>query len=562
MMYKPISIREAIQKINETWFLPAIQRPYDWGERNKKELFIYKLFDSIIRRYPIGGLIIWETSKKIAFRDFLTDYHSEKLAKIRDKGLWGKGDKHLVYDGQQRLQSLFSCLKYTFHNKVLCFNLLFDLDSNKEPEGFNFFERHKKPEAGYLKLNELFSCCRREKVEFKRKVLKRLNILSDKEQLTVEKNFDNLWTLFVETEIRLLSYYPLESDLSPKEVVDIFKRINTTGMKLTNTEILFSDIKRIQFDFEEQIWEASLKIKKMTNGFSFGPDNILKTLFLLIKGGVKVDPQRVNESELKKFVTVWSELKSPLCSFFYDFLYREFKINHEKIVGLKDALIPLIVYFYYMRTKNRLKFKDFSEKSIINMKKYLIISQLNYWNLQSYFDNFHRIIRDNVTKNLDFPFEKIRNFVKNAKIKREIGLESDDFDDTYQPWFALKVLAPNREYSYLSNPDERFNPEIDHIFPKTPENGEDYPKKYFKWVNTVWNLQPIKGEINNLKLNTPPKEFFSKYRKYLQDYDHLPNKNLNNKIWLDKYAKDFIQLRKKNMIRFLKNYYGLKIKDN
>lgn len=31
MYYEPISIRKAVQNINETWFLPAIQRPYDWG---------------------------------------------------------------------------------------------------------------------------------------------------------------------------------------------------------------------------------------------------------------------------------------------------------------------------------------------------------------------------------------------------------------------------------------------------------------------------------------------------------------------------------------------------
>src|SRR3990172_3407544 len=142
MYYKPISIREAVRNINETWFLPAIQRPYDWGERTKKEQFIYQLFDSLLRRYPIGTLIIWETKQKIPFRDFLTDYNSEKLARIRDKGLWGKHDKNLVYDGQQRLQSLYSCLKYTFHNKILCYDLLFDPDLNKEPQGFSFFQKN------------------------------------------------------------------------------------------------------------------------------------------------------------------------------------------------------------------------------------------------------------------------------------------------------------------------------------------------------------------------------------------------------------------------------------
>ena len=49
--------------------------------------FIYKLFDSVIRRYPIGTLITWQTKKSIPFRDFLKDYDTEKLEKIKDEGL-------------------------------------------------------------------------------------------------------------------------------------------------------------------------------------------------------------------------------------------------------------------------------------------------------------------------------------------------------------------------------------------------------------------------------------------------------------------------------------------
>jgi uncharacterized protein with ParB-like and HNH nuclease domain len=89
MFYQPVSIRNAVENVNYKWFLPAIQRPYDWGNRTNKEVFIYKLFDSIIREYPIGTLIIWETDQQIPYRPFLTDFDSEKLSKIVDSGQWG-----------------------------------------------------------------------------------------------------------------------------------------------------------------------------------------------------------------------------------------------------------------------------------------------------------------------------------------------------------------------------------------------------------------------------------------------------------------------------------------
>ncbi|MFB0503066.1 MAG: DUF262 domain-containing protein [Candidatus Bathyarchaeia archaeon] len=544
--------------------MPAIQRPYDWGERDKKELFIYKLFDSIIREYPIGTLIVWETGKKIPYRPFHDDYDSEKLPRIMDKGLWSRKDKLLIYDGQQRLQSLYSCLKFTFHNKVLCFNLLFDPNQDKNPNGFKFFQKHEEPEQGYLKLNELYSCNRKQAAEFEDRVLDRLKrakgSLSKKEELRVKNNLKQLWKLFIDMDTKLLSYYLLQKDLDQKEVVDVFKRINTTGMKLTRSEILFSEIKRIQFDFEEQIWDANYRIKKMTNGFSFSPDGTLQVLYLLVKGTIRVDPERVRGSELGEFVETWSKLNSPLRSFFYDFLYREFRINHERIIKVKRAIIPIIAHFYYMRVLHNCKFKDFSTKSITNMKKHLIFSQSLYWDLQTYIDNFHRIIEAVCakSKNAAFPFQKLKNFVA-ARTRRTADLTSEDFNSPYLRWFALKVLTPTREFSYLGDPDERFNPELDHIFPTTPQSTGEYPQKYYDWAYTVWNQQPVKGEINNLKRNQPPKEFFSKYPKYLKDYDFLPTTNLNDEQWLDKHAKEFIQARKKKMVSFIESNYGINL---
>jgi len=565
MFYKPISVREALQNINETWFLPAIQRPYDWGERNKKEHFIYKLFDSLLRRYPIGTLIIWQTKKPIPFRDFLKDYDTEKLEKIKDRGLWSDPNKHLVYDGQQRLQSLYSCLKYTFHNKVLCYDLLFNPEKNKDSQGFKFFKKNEKLEPKYLRLNELYSCNIHQQAEFEESVVNRFNAdLNKEERLLVKKNLKNLWNVFVEGDIKLLAFYPLKVDLDEKEVVDIFRRINTTGMQLTKSEILFSEIKRIQFDFEENIWNSCHKIKKGT-GYSISPDEVLKILFLLIKEGIRVDPERIGEEELKEFVKIWKKLESPLMSFFSDFIYKEFKINHEKIINLKRPLIPLIAYFYYMRAIKGYKYKDFTSRSIENMKKYFVISQLNYWEMDSYVDNFHRKIKEIITQgtsrrkgSLDFPFEKLKNFVKKGD-KRECGISSSNFDNKYLRWFILKILIPDREYHYIKDPDERFNPEIDHIFPLNPSSEKKYPKKYYKWANTIWNLQPIKGEINAIKLNTPPQEFFIKYHKYLKDYNFLPNTNLKDVIWSDKNAKKFIQRRKSKMLKFVKDEYGITV---
>jgi uncharacterized protein with ParB-like and HNH nuclease domain len=565
MYYAPLSIREAVENVNATWYLPAIQRPYDWGERHKKKEFIYKLFDSIIREYPIGTLIIWETNKEVPFRAFLEDYDSEKLTKIFDKGHWKK-DKKLIYDGQQRLQSLFSCLRYTFHNEVLCYDLLFDTNTNKEPKGFKFVTKQEEPEFNYVRLDELFCCNRKQQADYEEKVLEKLKSsksdLTKEEILRAKSNLKQLWKLLIDTDTKLLSYYPLQKDLDEKEVLDIFKRINTTGMELTKSEILFSEIKRIQFDFEEQIWKTNSRIKKLTNGFCSTPDRILQILNLIVKGTIRVDPERTDESELKDYTEAWSRLESPLTEFAYDFMYREFKLTDEEILGSKQAIVPLIIYFYYKRVLNNCRFRDFSAKTISNLKKYLIYSQLLFWDLQSHIDNAQRIIKKGCEKDskFDFPFQTLKNYVDNNT--RRFAEINADRDLDYQPqhWFVLKILTPNRAFSFVSKEGERLEPEIDHIFPKTPASQEHLSKRYDKWVRTVWNLQPVKGEINNLKRASFPKTFFTKYPVYLKDYDCLPTKDLNNPIWLNKSAVDFIKLRGEKMMTFIKNNYGVEIK--
>ena len=470
----------------------------------------------------------------------------------------------MIYDGQQRLQSLYSCLKYTFHGRILCYNLLFDLRSDKESAGFKFFKKHEEPDANYIKLNELYSCSRKHVAEFEDEILERFRKaknLAKKEELLVKSNLKQLLKLFVETDTKLLSYYPLEKELDEDEVLGIFKRINTTGMQLTNSEILFSELKKDRFDFEEKMWDASLEVKKQTgSGFSFGPDNILQTAHLIVKGTVRMDPERLDASERRKLIETWPDLKSPLYSFFYDFLYREFKITHEKIITYKTALLPLIAYFYYMRTIKRRKFRDFSAKSLDRMKKYFVISQLLDWSLQGHVDEFHRIVKNECGKTgkCDFPYQKIINFVKREG-KRPAELKSEYLDYPYQRWFVLKIASPEKAFSFECEPDERFNPEIDHIFPATPDHPGRYSKKYYKWVETVWNLQPVKGEINNLKRAKLPQEFFSRYPKYLKDYDFLPSHNAQDEIWQPKHAPEFIRERKRKMVAWFRNCYGLPI---
>jgi hypothetical protein len=213
-----------------------------------------------------------------------------------------------------------------------------------------------------------------------------------------------------------------------------------------------------------------------------------------------------------------------------------------------------------MHLNRQEEFKDFSQESLANMKKYLIFSQVLDWGLQNYIDNFCRIIKDICLGNsqCNFPFEKLLEFVNSAGIRRKTSITSGDFSSSSY-WFGLKIITPNKPFNFVKDPEERFNPEIDHIFPETPAIAPLPPEKYFKFNQDLWNLQPVKGEINAYKLNTPPRNFFMQYSKYLKDYDFLPTVDLTDKIWLMENASVFIQMRKKQIVSWIKQYYDIDI---
>jgi uncharacterized protein with ParB-like and HNH nuclease domain len=104
MSYKPRTLFRLIEEINKGLFLPHIQRPFVWDEDQ-----MLRLFDSLMRNYPIQTLLFWRTKDEIKARRFmdqvawdadLSDFYEANVSK---EGI----EKAFVLDGQQRLHSLF-----------------------------------------------------------------------------------------------------------------------------------------------------------------------------------------------------------------------------------------------------------------------------------------------------------------------------------------------------------------------------------------------------------------------------------------------------------------------
>ena len=93
------SIGEVVEKVNNgTLKIPQFQRDFVWTLP-----MAASLLDSVLRRYPIGSLILWETKEKL---------HAEKEIGGLSLPPTPSGQcTTYVLDGQQRVTTLFAALR-------------------------------------------------------------------------------------------------------------------------------------------------------------------------------------------------------------------------------------------------------------------------------------------------------------------------------------------------------------------------------------------------------------------------------------------------------------------
>lgn len=105
MSYKAWTLFRLIGDINQSLYLPHIQRPFVWEEEQ-----MTKLFDSLMRNYPIQTLLFWRTKDEIKARSFMDTVSWETdLSALYNENISRPGvEKVFVLDGQQRLQSLYA----------------------------------------------------------------------------------------------------------------------------------------------------------------------------------------------------------------------------------------------------------------------------------------------------------------------------------------------------------------------------------------------------------------------------------------------------------------------
>jgi len=558
MRNKKDTIRKFVSMVNNEeeqggLWLPNIQRYFIW----KKEQ-IEKLFDSIMREYPIGNFLIWKTKEPVKMRKFidnykdglkLVDFYVPKNNKI----------KLLVLDGQQRLQSLFIALRGSYNGEELYFNVL----SGKEEKAdikfeFRFLSSDKaKIENGWVKLKDIVfenrtsyaianDLIKKINDEQKKKLMSNL---SEEEIDLIHNNISLVINQFCNSNNPIISYTELDSVDNPEiytlnEVVEIFIRANSGGTPLSKSDLMFSLLTANWEDVEEDL----TNFLEDLNGtaFAFERDFVLKTSLILIGAGAKYDVMKFRKEEnLKKVQDNWDNIKKSIRET-KDFLCKYTFIRDDKALPSYLALIPLI-YFNYKYPE---KWKNSNKEALAKWLTRVLLTGA--------FSGSSDTLLDALIRKIDEKGEFDINTINSEILDRgrTITISEDSLLDTYYGEkkiyliFALWYQNINFKPAYEGN-----LPWIDHIFPQSklkevkvinPETGRKIMK--YKWWDRdqIANLMLLSAEENrDEKRDKSPKEWLEdKKDEYFET--HLISRD--KELWKIENFEKFVEERKKLIV--------------
>lgn len=533
-------------------WLPNIQRQFVWSEAQ-----IERLFDSIMREYPISTLLVWKTNSSIKCRKFVDIYKDDiclldYYIPVNDK------QKMLVLDGQQRLQSLYIALKGSYNKKELYFNVFSGCSASSDDTKYEFkFLLEEKADYNWIKLKDIVYTNKKSNQlskEIISKVENKINRELDNEKRSlIDDNISLMFKVFMTDEI--ISYQQLDSIDSPElysdnDIVEIFIRANSGGTQLGKSDLLFSLLVVSWEDAEEKITDLIDELNRF--GYSFDRDFILKTCLALIGAGAKYDVEKFrNENNKLKIIQSWDEISDAIRDV-KDFVFEHTFLRTDKALSSYTPLIPLMYLRYHFKNK-------FIEATKKGLNKWLLKVLLTGAFTGSTDTILDRCIKD-IQDKKDFDIESINTILinsgRNLKVTDETILSATYGSKKLYLLFNIWYEQFNFMPSYSQN-----QPQIDHIFPqsvlkkikaKNPMSGRlDIMKYPDVKRNQLANCMLLSARENGAggKGDTKPEIWFAdKSDDYLKMHFIPQNKSL----WsVDKY-EEFIEERKKLIVEGFK----------
>ncbi|MDD5456763.1 MAG: DUF262 domain-containing protein [Candidatus Margulisbacteria bacterium] len=555
-IWKSNRIADIITEIEEEkYVLPVIQRRLVWDEE-KMEL----LFDTLLKGDSFGGIMVIEeerdTKPLFNYRPFTKDGEMMKSRQI---------DKlpqlqNFVIDGQQRLQAFYIGLKGSLNGKVLFFDLFSDYHTEYE---FKFESDEKKLPKNSVDNNG--RTIQEHKWYLTSTLLRRLKDTNDEDQVANEiiqahniidelkkthiiKNIKAFYKNIITAEAlgvsKVIINKTLHETSNRQRIVELFRRLNDGGTKLSPFDLVASILKGFEWEMESFLDEVLTEFQDI----GLNQDNLIKLIFLL-QDNHKKEMSEIEASDAEFAISKRDRIRCALTGL------RNFLINADLANYYKEgnkSFIPLFFIAYHIFHKqiqdkevvNYFDDYDANNSEFPKMKKWLYYSLLNGvfrskgagW--IPYKTGIRKILEEiKKAKNTVFPIKAL------FQIYYDHGISfTEEFDisklELFETQFMYYLIYDKKQTVRIQD--------IDHIMPKSILESMNY-----NWdkINSICNFQLLDSGTNRgLKNGKPFKEWID---NYIADKPAYISKHLipsDKNLWTENKYDLFIETRAKMIL--------------
>lgn len=295
--------------------IPQFQRDFVWSKERSA-----KLLDSIVKGYPIGTFILWKTK--------------EELRHIRNLGNavlppTPKGDFiNYVLDGQQRMTSLFACLRGLEIPREGVNENFRDMFINlkaTEHDQFVITDVSDKEPNTYVRIVDLYEGGSR-----------------------LFKNYPELFHEKLDLYRDRIKTYTFSAILVKEVPIDvateIFTRINVGGKPLSVFEIMVAKTFDAAKDFDlAEKYSKLIENLKEVNYETVSDATVLQVVSCILTK----ECQKRHILALKKqdFIAIWSEVEDAIKQT-VDYFRGNFHVPVSKLLPYNALVVPFSYFFY------------------------------------------------------------------------------------------------------------------------------------------------------------------------------------------------------------------------
>lgn len=463
--------------------IPKFQREFVWSIDKTAQLL-----DSILKGYPIGTFILWQTDERI--NDIknignLTIPETPEGVKVQ-----------YVLDGQQRLTSLYAAflgaeIKKTGEKKVTDYSQIFvDLEKSIEDD-----EEHvitaEKPEGEHISLSDV------------------LNLMEN--MMEIQKRFSEEHFSKIHAYSRAFDTYDFSTVLLRKENIDsaieVFTRINTGGQTLTLFEIMSAKTYDEGREFDMQVkWEVFVNKLRDIRYEGISSSLILSLLSLILSKTKECKRKTILNLSKQDIIDHWDDGISAL-EHSIDYFRTSYGIPVSQLLPYDALLVPFAYFFYHNKDKPNADQRQYLEEFFWRVALSYRYSSSTESSLAQDIKRIDLILDnrranyDDMKVNLDSPEDLINTDFRagNSFCKAVLCLlayqDPKDFQDN------AKVILDN---SYLKIANSK---NYHHFFPKAYLR-----KQKITNANSLMNITFVSDHLNKRKIgSTAPSVYINEF---------------------------------------------------